>query len=406
MVNETDSRWPDGRQEESSDEISILDILLVLAAGKKLIITLTFVCGIAAGVIAFLTPETFTATATIMPPQQQSSTAAALMGQLGGLAGLAGQSLGLSNTADAYIGILGSRTVADEMIKQFELEELYETENLSDARKKLKAVSDFKSSNSGMIDISVEDRDPQRAADMANTYVEILKTRNNELAMTEASQRRMFFEEQWEKEKNSLAEAEWDFKNFQEQRGVLKVDSQMEAVIQSTTRLQADIAVAEGVLERLKTGATGENAEVQRQEAALNTLRASLRRLFEEQDAGRDQNNPLMPTSMMPAAGLEYAQKLREVKYREALYEIMARQYEAARLDEAKESPLIQVVDIAVPPDRKSAPRKSLYILAGLLIGGMMGVFIVFLRYAASDPSQSDKVAELRNLLSFGLLRK
>jgi len=256
-----------------------------------------------------------------------------------------------------------------------------------------------------MIDISVEDRDPQRAADMANKYVEVLKTRNNELSMTEASQRRMFFEEQWEKEKNSLAEAEWEFKNFQEQRGVLKVDSQMEATLQSAVRLQADITAAEANLERLKTGATRENAEVQRQEAALNKLRIERRRL-EEQDAGRDQNNPLMPTSMMPAAGLEYTQKLRDVKYREALYEIMAKQYEAARLDEAKESPLIQVVDIAVPPDRKSAPRKSLYILAGLLLGGMMGVFIVFLRHAASDPSQSDKVAELRNLLSFGLLRK
>lgn len=406
MANETDSRLPGDNQEESPDEISILDLLLVMASGKKLIITLTFICGIAAGIIAYTTPETFTATATILPPQQQSSSAAALMGQLGGLAGLAGQSLGISNTADTYIGILESRTVADEMIKQFELDELYEAEKPSDARKKLKNVSKFVSSKSGMIDISVDDKDPRRAADMANAYVEILKTRNNELAVTEASQRRMFFEEQWEKEKNSLADAEWDFKNFQEKRGVLKVDSQMEAVIQSTTQLQANITAAEANLERLKTGATRENAEVQRQEATLNTLRGNLRRLFDEQDAGRNRNDPMMPTSMMPSVGFEYQQKLREVKYREYLYEIMARQYEAARLDEAKESPLIQVVDIAVPPDRKSAPRKSLYILAGLLLGGMMGVFIVFLRHAASDPSQADKVTELRNLLSFGLLRR
>jgi uncharacterized protein involved in exopolysaccharide biosynthesis len=404
LADETDSRLSDDRREENSDEISILDLLLVIAAGKKLIITLTLVCGIAAGVIAFLTPKSYTATATILPPQQ-SSSASALIGQLGGLAGLAGQSLGIKNTASAYIGILESRTIADEMIKQFELLELYEKENLSGARKKLKDASDFQSASSGMINISVTDIDPQRAADMANAYVELLKARNNELAVTEASQRRVFFEKQWEEAKNNLGEAEWGLKSFQEQRGVLKVDSQMEAVIQQMARLQAEITAAESELARLKTGATKQNPRVQQQEAGINELRARLREL-ETQNTGRNQNDPFLPTAMMPEAGLEYARKLRDVKFHEALYEMMARQYEAARLDEANESPLIQVIDDAVPPETKSAPKRSLYILAGLLFGGMMGVFIVFLRHAASDPSQADKVAELRNLLSFGLLRK
>lgn len=396
---------PDGSREEDSDEISILDLLLVLAAGKKLIIALTFVCGIAAGVIAFCTTKTYTATATILPPQQQSSSAAAMLGQLGGFAGLAGQSLGISTPADAYIGILESRTVADEMIKQFGLEELYEAEYLTDARKRLKSVSDFKTSDSGMINISVTDKDPQLAADMANAYVEILKTRNNELAVTSASQQRMFYEKQWEDAKNRLFEAEWDLKKFQEESGIIRVDSQMEAVIQSMSKLRAEITARAAVLERVKAGATTQNPEVQRLEAELRKMRDDLKQL-EAQDAARNRNDPFLPTSMMPAAGLEYAQKLRDVKYYEAMYEIMARQYEAARIDEAKESPLIQVVDDAVPPERKSAPRRSLYILVGLMLGGMIGVFIVFLRHAASDPSQAEKVAELCNLLSFGLLKK
>ena len=405
MANETDSELSVGSREESSDEINILDLLLIIVAGKKLIITITFICGIVACVIAFIVPETYTATTTIMPPQQQSSSAATMIGQLGGLAGLAGQNLGIKNPADVYIGILESRTVADELIKRFELQELYETETMISARAKLKKMSSFESSNSGMIHISVDDRDPRLAADMANAYVEILSVRSNELAVTGVSQSRIFFEKQWEEEKNRLAEAEWDFKNFQDQSGVIKVDSQLEAVIQSSVRLQAEIVAAEGALERLKTGATSENAEVQRQEANLTTLRANLQRLQTEQGAGRDLNDLLLPTSMIPAAGLEYAQKLREVKYREALYEIMARQYEAARLDEAKEAPLIQIVDTAVQPETKSAPKRRLYILAGLLFGGMMGVFIVFLRHAAKDPSQADKMAELRNLLSFKLLK-
>ena len=401
MANETDSILPDGRQEDNSDEISIIDLLLVIAAGKKLIITLTFICGIAAGVIAFIVPEIFTATATILTPKQQSSSAA-LLSQLGGLASLTGQSIGIKNPAEVYIGIMESRTVADELIKQFELQKVYEKENPADVRKKLGTVSDFKLSDSGMIHVSVKDREPQRAADMANAYVELLKNRNNELALTEASQRRMFFEKQWEEARNRLAEAEWELKSLQEREGVLKIDSQMEAVIQSIVRLEAEITTAEAELARLKTGAAKQNPKVRQQEAVIMGLRARLQEL-RTQNAGRNQNDPLLPTSMMPEAGLKYARKFREVRYYEALYELIARQYEAARIDEANESPLIQVVDEAVPPERRSAPRRKLYVLAGLMFGGMAGVFIVFLRHAASDPSQANKVAELRNLLKFGL---
>ena len=402
MVNETVPESSGSRQEDISDEISILDLFLVIAAGKKLIIMLALLCGIAAGIVAFVQTETFKATATILSTQQ-SSSASAIMGQLGGLAGFVGQSLGINST-DTYIGILESRTVADEMIKRFELQEVYKSKKLSDARKALKTASEFKTSDSGMLNISVMDKDPQLAADMANAYVDILKNRNNELSVTEASQRRIFFEKQWDEVKNRLAEAEWDLKNFQEQRGVIRADSQAEAVIQSIVRLQAEITAIETNLERLKTGATKQNPNVQQQEAALAKLRAERQRL-ESQNAESSRNALLMPTSVMPEVGLEYTRKLREVRYREALYEVMARQYESARLDEAKESPLILVVDDAVPPERKFAPNKRLYILIGLILGGMAGVFIVFLRHAASDPSQADKIAELKNLLSFGLLK-
>jgi len=405
LVNEINSGLHDSRHEESSDEISILDLLLVIAAGKKLIITLAFVCGIAAGVIAFTTPDTFKATATILPPQQQSSSASAIIGQLGGLAGSAGNARSSQNAV--YIGILESRAVANELVKQLGLQEWYKTEKLSSARSRLKSASEFKSSNSGMIDISVKDRDPQRAADIANAYVRILKARNDELAITEASQRRVFFEEKWEEEKNNLTKAEWELKSFQEQRGIINVGGQTEAVLQSIMRLRADITAVELNLARLRAGATSQNHEVQRQEAALTKLRADLQQLqqLNKQNAGNGRNDFLLSASMMPDAGLEYARRLREVKYREALYEAMARQYESARLDEARES-WVKVLDDAIPPDRRSAPNRRLYVLVGLISGGMMGVFIVFLRHAANDPSQADKVAELKNLLSFGLLRK
>ena len=403
MTNETNTGLPTKSEREDRDEVDILDLLLILAGGKKLILILTIACGLAAGIIAFIIPKTYTATAMILPPQQQSSstsTAAALMGQLGGLAGLAGQSLGIKDPTDTYVGILESRTVADTMISQFELQKLYKTKTLVATRKKLAKKASFMAAESGLIEISIEDRDPQRAADMANAYVSHLQEQNSRLAVSEASQRRLFFERQLEEEKNKLAEAEGHFKNFQEQRGVIHVDSQVAAVIQSMVRLRAEITAGEVNLEWLKAGGTAQNPKVFQQETALKILRDNLRQL-EEKNSSRNQDDPLLPTSMVPEVGLEYARKLREVKYREALYEFMAQQYETARIDEAKESPVIQVVDVAVPPDWKSAPKRSLYILVGLFLGGMMGVFTVFIRHATSDPSQAGKMAELMNLLSF-----
>ena len=401
MANETGSSLSGEYQEgKNEDEISLLDLFLILASGKKLIISLTLICGLAAGIVAFVVPKTYMATATILSPQPQSSSAIAMMGQLGGLAGLAGQSLGIKDPADTYIGILESRTIADTMIVQFKLQELYRTKTLIATRKKLAQKASFMAADSGLIEISVEDREPQRAADMANAYVAHLQEQNSRLAVSEASQRRLFFERQLEDEKNKLAEAEGEFKIFQEQRGAFHVDSQMEAVMQSTIKLRTEITAGEVNLERLKAGGTAQNPKVLQQEAVLKRLHSELRQL-EEKNSARNQDDPLLPTSMMPEVGLEYARKLREVKYHEALYEFMAQQYETARIDEARESPVIQMVDVAVPPDWKSAPKRSLYILAGLFLGGMMGVFIVFLRHAVNDSSQADKMVELRNLLSF-----
>ncbi|MDR0843255.1 MAG: hypothetical protein LBP68_07550 [Acidobacteriota bacterium] len=389
-----------GNGENSEDEISILDLLLVLAAGKKLIIKLTLACGILATIIAFIVPKTYTATALVMPPQQGSSGAAAMLGQLSNLTGgLAGKGLGATDPADVYIGILESRTVSDEVIQRFKLQDLYEEDTMVETRKALAKHVSFESTDAGLIQISFEDEDPQQAADVANTYVSILQERNNSLAVTEAGQRRLFFEQQLEDEKNKLAVAEGEFQNFQEKQGVIQPNSQMEAVITTMVNLRAEIATVEASLERLRTGATQQNPEVLRQSATLKTLREKLRQL-ESKNTSRNMDDPLLPTSMVPEAGMEYARQLREVKYRETLFELIAKQYEAARIEEAQESPVIQVVDDAVAPDKKSAPKRSLYVLAGLFLGCMAGVFIVFIRHAGNDPAQKEKITELKALLS------
>ncbi len=284
------------------------------------------------------------------------------------------------------------------MIKKFKLQELYETDTLVETRKSLALNAGFDAKKFSLIKISVKDRDPKRAADMANAYVDLLQEQNSRLAVTEASQRRLFFEMQLEKEKNNLADAEVEFKKMQEQKGIFQVSSQVEAVITALVRMRAEVAAREVNLQRLKAGATAENPEVLRQEIELNALRKQLKEL-EASTANRSQGDPLMPTTMVPEAGLEYTRRLREVKYREALFEILAKQYEAARIDEAKEAPVIQVVDRATPPDKKSAPKRSIYVILGIVLGGVVGITVALLSHSLQNPQTAEKVLALKRSL-------
>jgi|WetSurMetagenome_2_1015567.scaffolds.fasta_scaffold146963_1 tyrosine-protein kinase Etk/Wzc len=380
-----------------SEEAGFLDFLLILTSRKLTIFICVFLGCLMATVIAFLTPPTYTAMAVILPPPQQSSTAAAVLGQLGGMASLAGQSLGIKNASDPYMGILGSRTVADEIISQFSLKDIYKVNSLTDARNALSGATHITSTKYSLIQISVEDRDPKRAAVLANAYVDKLQVQNSRLAVTESSQRRLFFESQLEAAKDHLARAEGELRTTQEQKGIVQVNSQVAAVIGALAQMRAEIAAREVNLQRLKTGATPQNPEVLRQEIELQTLREKLREL-ETARSGKS-GDPFLPTNMVPAAGLEYARRLREVKYRESLYELLAKQYEAARIDEAKESPIIQIVDRAVPSDRKTAPRRSMYLLVGLFLGGIIGVFLALVSHAIHNSRNAAKYAALKKLL-------
>src|ERR1017187_1422994 len=194
---------------EEPPGLSLLNLLLTLAERKWFILTMTFAGGVIMAITAFLIPPLYTATASIMPPQQPQSTAAALLGQLGPIAAAAGSSLGLKSPSELYVAILGSRTIADDLIQASDLRRLYDVRTMTDARKALAKRTSFSSTNRDpLIRISVEDRDPKRAAALANAYVDELYKQNGRLALTESAQRRLFFERQLETQKSALADAE------------------------------------------------------------------------------------------------------------------------------------------------------------------------------------------------------
>ena len=376
----------------------ILDLLLALAERKWSILGITLAGGLITAVVAFLIPPMYTATASIMPPQQQQSTASALLGQLGPLAAAAGGSLGIRNSADLYIGILGSRTIADHLVQAFDLRQIYDERTISDARKVLAKRSSFSTGRETLIKISVEDRDPRRAAELANAYVQELYKQNSRLALTESAQRRLFFERQVEAQKKALADAEAAFKATQERTGVLQVNSQVESVILSMARLRAEIVSREVALSSLEKAATAQNPEVVRQQTELAALREQLRKLESSGDARRP-GDPMILTSQVPKAGLEYVRALRDLKYNETLFELLSAQYQAARIDEAKDAPVIQIVDSAVPPERKSGPQRALMIFLGTFLSGVLACLIALGRNRFAGTKDAEKLRLLRSRL-------
>jgi uncharacterized protein involved in exopolysaccharide biosynthesis len=398
--------------------MSMLDILVVLADRKRLIVRITATFALTAIVVSLLLPNHYTATVTLLPPQQPSGLGAALLsgmsgtrgpsfGGIEGVAALAGGSLGLKNPNDRYVGMLKSRIVEDAVIQRFGLMQEYHKKYLSDARKKFESRTDVDgNAKDGLIHIAVVDSDPNRAAQIANGYVDQFRTLSQSLAITEASQRRAFFESQLEQAKENLANAEQAMKETEEKTGLIELDSQARALIQTVATLRAQIAAREMMIQGMQTYATGQNAQLVQAQQELDSLRSQLAKLGGSEASA---DGLIVPKGLVPQAGLEYVRKLRDVKYYETIFEILARQFELAKLDEAREGSIIQIVDPAMPPDKRSFPMRTLIVLGATFAGFIVAVCIAFSMSAyermKNDPEAAQKIRHIRRVLSFRPLR-
>ncbi|MGE5322200.1 MAG: GumC family protein [Actinomycetota bacterium] len=380
-----------------SPEGGFLDILLRLAAWKKFILIFVFGSAVLAAIVALIWPKTYTATAKIMPPQEQhSSVASAIMGQLGPLAEMAGSSLGgLSKSqADLYIYVLRSRTLADDLIDRFSLMSVYKTRQRVKAREKLQDNTDITSGTEGGISIAVSDHDRQRAADIANAYVDELKKLTQTLAVTEAGRRRMFYEHEVQLAGDNLSQAELAMKQTQEKTGILMLEPQSRAMLEGLAGLQAQIAVQEADVESMRSFATDENPDLKRAESQLTAMKGELSRL---QSGKVGSSIADMDMRKIPEKGLEYVRSLRELKYREAVYEAMTRQLEIARVDEAKDAAVIQFLDKALPPELRSSPKRALIVLTVAMLAFFLAVAIALVaERIKADPLLAARLHLLR----------
>lgn len=390
-----------GKVQPGEEEINLIDHLIVLLKWKKLIVGIPLSCVVITAITALLLPKTYRAETRIMPPQQNSTGfASQLLSQAGGtLTGLSGI-LGGNSQNDLYAGMLQSRTVLDNIITKFDLRERYRNSTFTDARKNLaRRLTVTLDPKSNIILVAVDDREPQRAAEMANAFVEELRMMTKGLAVSEAAQRRLFFEEKLKDAKEGLIGAEERVKLFQEKTGALQVDEQVKAVIKNIAQLRAEIAAREVEFKVLKTYSKPSNPDVQKAEAALSGMKAELAKLESRKGSG---NDPLMPTGRMPSVGTEYIRTLRDLKFNETLYELLLKQYEVAKLDEAREAVVIQVIDRAVPPEKKIKPKvTAMVVLAGLvsfLFSVAAAYFLEQKEEIVSNPANRERIDKLKTM--------
>jgi uncharacterized protein involved in exopolysaccharide biosynthesis len=387
------------------DDVSLLDLLIVLAERKRMILYITAAFALVSILWSLFLPVWYTADVTLLPPQQNSSLGSAIASQLGNLgpmAALAGAgSLGLKSPNDMYVAMLKGQTVEDGMVQRFHLETEYKVKRLSDARRAFERHSSVDGSGKdGLIHISVEARNPDRAMQLANGYVDEYRTLSKNLAVTEAEQRALFFQQQLEQTKNSLANAEVAMQKTEQTTGLIQLDSQARALIESAAMLRAQIAAKEVQVEAMQTFASGGNAQLIQAQQELQSMRAQLAKLGGAED---NPNALIVPKGKLTESGLEYVRRLRDVKYYETIFDILARQFEIAKLDEAKEGSLIQVVDPAVRPDRRSFPKRTLIVaiatFAGLLIGILTALVQSGWARLKEDPEAHSKLLLLRHAL-------
>lgn len=385
----------------AQDEISLLDLSIVLAKHKRIVLGVPFAAAILVAAFSLFLPNIYTGTARILPPQQSASAASALLSQLsgafGGLAGAAAGALG-RNPNDLFVGMLKSRTVADNLIARFDLKKIYQQELQSAARLALQGSTSIVAGRDSIITIEVDDKDPKRAAELANAYVDELMKLTKVLAVTEASQRRLFFERQLEQAKDNLTAAEISARQGLQKGGLAQVDAQGRSMIEVTARLRAQISVKEVQIGAMRTFAAEGNPELQRTQQELEALRRELARV--------EGSSPIAAVKKGEGAGgsgLDNLARLRDVKYYEFLYELLAKQYELAKIDEAKDSTVVQVMDKALEPDRKSKPKRLQIVLISAFGALFASILWVLVRDAAARakaiPERASRLQTLREHL-------
>lgn len=397
-------------ENEFDDEINLLDLLQVILKRKKIIAQIVGGAIVLSVIASLLLPKMYTATARVLPPSESGSSISSLLSQAGGaFAGLAGGLISGKTTAELYRGILESRTVADALVERFNLKERYDKKYLADVYKELAKRADISVSRKDeIISVSIEDRDPQLAADMANFYVEMLDKMNRTVNINEGQRKRIFLEDRLKKVQEDLEKAETALKEFQETYKVVAIEEQAKVAIEGAARIKGEIIMSQTELEVLKQFGTERQNEAIMLKSRIDELQNQLERI-EKGTRRKESSDPpqisgadtdfYIPFDELPALGMQLLRLMREAKIQEKVFELMTTQYELAKIEEAKDVNTIQVLDRAVAPDKKSSPKRSLIVVLSTFMAFFAAIFMAFImeyidRLKTEDPERYQQIKE------------
>jgi uncharacterized protein involved in exopolysaccharide biosynthesis len=394
-----------------------VDRLRLIWKRRKFLVRAGTVALVASTVVAFLIPKSYTSTAQLMPPDPQSSGGMAMMAAMatktgGDLGTIAGDLLGLKSSGALFIGVLRSETSQDRLIQQFDLRKVYGTRLMVDARTTLDentAISEDR--KSGIVTISVTDHSPQRAAALANAYVDQLNSLVSELSTTSARRERVFLEERLKVVKGDLDDASNQLAQFSSKNSTLDIQQEGKAMLDAAGTIAGEMIAAQSELEGLRQIYTDNNSRVRALNARVAELRKQLEKLGGAQ--AKDAEPAATPSGPsadpapaqvgglpyptirnLPLLGAKYGDYYRRAKIEETVYELLTEQFELAKVQEAKETPTVKVLDPARVPEKKSSPHRLQIILLGTFLGSALSVMWVVgsARWEEFDPKDPRKV--------------
>ena len=394
------------QQSSDEDEISLLDLFIVLAKHKKVVLGLPIIAGVVAVVWSLLMPDMYTASTKLLPPQGSQSSAAGMLAQISGLAGAAGGALGIKSPSDTYVAMLRSRTLSDAMIERFDLNKVFGRKFQSDTQQVLQNMTKIRVEKEGVITIEVESKDAKQATELANAYVDELYKMTNVLAVTEASQRRLFYETQLAQARDNLARADVSTRRALERGGIAEAGGEARAMLAATASLRGQITVEEIRIGAMRAFATENNPELQRAERQVAVMKQTLARLEGANgNTGASRSKIGESRSGNGKEGVDTSNSLRDIKYYETIYELLAKQFELAKIDEAKDSTTIQVLDKAIMPDRKSGPNRrqfvTIWVMVALSIAILWSFICEALMRVSANPRQAGRLQALKRYLAW-----
>jgi len=416
MMQTPDNHLPANSQRSDDDEINFMDILLVIAKYNRFIMAFTAVSIVLALIYVMLQPFSYTAKTVILPPQPKTeSSVNALLGSLGGIGGLTvGGTLGLKNPSDMFVGMLKSRTLADQLVIKLGLQKLYKAKNLTEARRALENSTKITAGKDGFISVEYTSSDPKLAALIANTYVSELDKLNSTVALSEAAKRRLFYEKQIKLASVSLSQAETAMKQTQRKTGWYEfggLDNSLmpggggggggggarvnASVLAKAEELRAQITIIDVDLASMRRYMTEQNPTYMQAHATLAALKAKLIKL----EGSPIEADVKVPVNKLPDIGFAYIHQLRQLKFQQTLFELYTKQFEIAKMDEAKESPLVQVVDKALPPEERSWPKRAQMMVIATILALVISIMLAFIMNALDTAKQNPTSAERLNLL-------